>query len=209
MGGLFKGLSGFGNSYVISTAERIRKLGNIQNNYVSAYLVEIDSSKNYSSSQVINNIESNIPGIKARTGEQFGAETLKWFILNSNIAVSFMVMVGFAIVAGFAIVGLTMFSAVNDRIRDYGTIKAIGGDNSFIAKIIYSQAFLYASIGFMISFVLLKFYQSVSSGGMMEIVFPLWLILFLISVVVSISFIGSFLALRKIKKLEPVQIFRM
>jgi ABC-type antimicrobial peptide transport system permease subunit len=47
------------------------------------------------------------------------------------------------------------------------------------------------------------------SGGGLELSYPSVLIAGLIIVTLVISIVGSLLALRKITKLEPVEIFRM
>jgi putative ABC transport system permease protein len=205
--GMSEGMAGFGSGYVITTLERARVLGNMDNHSVSAFLVQTIDESNQQ--EIIGLINSFIPHVKAWTGEDFGAETIANMMQTSNIAASFGLMVIFCVVAGFAIVGLTLFSSVNDRIRDYGTIKAIGGDNAFIRKLILTQATLYAIFGFLVSISLLLGYKALMAGGKLQVNFPAWLIFFLFIISLSISLAGSLFALRKIVRLEPVQIFRM
>jgi putative ABC transport system permease protein len=98
---------------------------------------------------------------------------------------------------------------VNDRIKDYGTIKAIGGDNKFIAKLIMGQAVLYALIGFSFAMALLcgLRYAMIANNNSMN--FSPSLIAFLIIATLVLCVVGSYFSMRKILKLEPVQIFRM
>jgi putative ABC transport system permease protein len=98
---------------------------------------------------------------------------------------------------------------VKDRIKDYGTIKAIGGSNSFIRRLIISQALLYSFVGFTIAFGLLQLFKMGVSGKNLEIIFSVPMIAGLIIITLALSLIGSLFGLRKIMKLEPVQIFRM
>jgi putative ABC transport system permease protein len=206
--GLSEGMTGFGNSYVFTTLERARKLGNMDADYVSCYLVTFDSL-HYTAGQVTDAINKVIPGIKAIEGKQFGTDSMMYMLTHSNIAMSFGLMVVSCLIAGFAIVGLTMFSSVKDRMKDYGTIKAIGGSNGFIRKLILTQSFLFAVFSFVFSLFFLYAYSYAMKGGQMEITYPPWLITFLIIVTFLISMLGSLFAMRKITKLEPVQIFRM
>ena len=199
--------TGFGTAIVITTLERARILAGMKN-IVSAYILEIDSTQ-ATKLQIIKNINSSIPGVKSMLGMEFANETLSYMMRTSNIAMSFGFMVGFAFIAGFFIVGLTLYSSVNDRIRDYGTIKAIGGNNNIIRKLILYQAVMYAAIGFSISFGLLLIVKQAMSGGSLQLFYPPVLIIGLIIVTLAISIAGCLFALRKIIKLEPVQIFRM
>ena len=108
------------------------------------------------------------------------------------------------LIGGFAIVGVTLYASVNDRIRDYGTIKAIGGSNGLIRRLILLQGVLYAGIGFSIAFGILSLTKIGSDDG-----FPAWLVGSLIGVTLFISIVSSLIAMCKITRLEPVQIFRM
>jgi putative ABC transport system permease protein len=206
--GFTQGASAFGQAYIFTTIERARKLCNMSPTMTHAYLVRWDTTK-ASKQAVIDGINASVPHVRAWDAVEFGAASLGYMMRTSNIAVSFGLMVAFAIVAGVAIVGLTMYSSVNDRIRDYGTVKAIGGNNSLIRSIILMQAFLYSILGFCISFAMLWGFKMMMEGGILEISYPLWLITFLVVMTFCISFIGCLFALRKISKLEPVQIFRM
>jgi putative ABC transport system permease protein len=206
--GICIGKAGFGTYSVFTTVERARSLGGFPVNDVSAYLIEPDLDK-YTKQQVIDHINKNIPGIRAVDGNQFAQESIGVILKTSNIAISFGTIIIFAIISGFAIVGLTLFSMVKDRIKDYGTIKAIGGSNSFIRKLIISQALLYSFAGFSIAFGLLQLFKMGVSGKNLEIVFSVPMITGLIIITLSLSLMGSLFGLRKIMKLEPVQIFRM
>lgn len=208
LAGFTKGNSGFGSSYIFTTIERARSLSSMTTNQASVYLVSWDTTM-ASEKQVIQYINTHIPNSKAWSGKEFSETTYHYMMRTSNIAMSFGLMVVFALVAGFTIVGLTLYSSVNDRIRDYGTIKAIGGDNGLIRKFILYQAIIYAVIGYVIAFLMLLGVKKAMSNGRMEINYSPALVIFLITITLMISLLGSLLAMRRIIKLEPVQIFRM
>jgi putative ABC transport system permease protein len=44
------------------------------------------------------------------------------------------------VISGFFIIGLTLYSSAVDRIRDYGTLKAIGATNGYITRLILLQS---------------------------------------------------------------------
>ncbi|AQG81734.1 ABC transporter permease [Spirosoma montaniterrae] len=206
--GVSRGMTGFGSSYMITTLERARKLSNMDANYVNAFLVDVDTAVT-TRPALIQRIGQELGQVKAMPGSEFGNETLRYMLETSNIAVSFGMMVLFAIISGFAIVGLTMFSSVKDRIRDYGTIKAIGGSNGLIRRLILTQAGLYAVLGYGVAYGFLMLMKLAMAGGRMAVSYPPWLIALLVVVTLVISLISSLIAMRKITKLEPVQIFRM
>lgn len=203
--GLTAKTEGLGISYGFTTIERARFLCNIPTTQSSAFLVEWTPDTN--PQEVIAAINKEIPGIKAITGKDFRASSLRYFAGNSGIVASFGLLVVFAVLTGFAIVGLTMYSAVSDRIKDYGTLKAIGGTNGTIRRLILSQATLYSIVGFAVAYALLNGFINATKGGLDLELIP-ELVYSLIGVTIFIALMGSLFGMRKITKLEPAAVFR-
>lgn len=203
--GLTAKTEGLGNTYGFTTIERARYLCNIPTTQASAFLVKAEPG--FLPEAVVANIAREIPGIKARTGEAFEQESLRYFAGSSGIVASFGLLVVFAVITGFAIVGLTMYSAVSDRLRDYGTLKAIGGTNATIRRLILSQAAIYALVGFGLAYGLLLFFINATKGSLDLQLTPL-LSYSLVGVTLFIALLGSWFGMRRILKLEPAQVFR-
>nr|WP_262903846.1 ABC transporter permease [Sphingobacterium bovistauri] len=110
-------------------------------------------------------------------------------------------------ISGFFIIGLTLYSSALDRIKDYGTLKAIGATKGYVNKLIIAQAFLYAVIGYMIAILLLfGFKYGVANSGLaIDITWGFALFLLFITLLISVG--GSLFAVRKIAKLEPASVF--
>lgn len=113
----------------------------------------------------------------------------------------------FAVITGFSIVGLTLYSAVSDRIKDYGTLKAIGANNGKIRKLILYQAAIYALVGFVLAYLLLLSFIHATEGSL-ELNLTPALTYALIGVTLLIAILGSLFGMRKIIKLEPAAVFR-
>lgn len=203
--GLTAKTEGLGVSYGFTTIERARWLCNVPSTRANAFLVKWEDGTN--PQDVVSAIRKEIPDIKAVTGAEFRAESLRYFAGNSGIVASFGLLVVFAVITGFAIVGLTMYSAVSDRIKDYGTLKAIGGTNGTIRKLILSQAAIYSIISFVIAFGLLNGFINVTKGSLDLQLLP-ELVWSLVGVTALIAIMGSLFGMRKITKLEPAAVFR-
>jgi putative ABC transport system permease protein len=202
--GMSKNNDGLGVPYVITTVDRARQLTGFNPYQVSAFLLTSTVQDTLVERRIIEQINNTIPNVKAYSGAEFVNVSKDYNRKTNTLLGTFYMMITFALITGSIIVGLTMFSSVNDRIRDYGTIKAIGGSNRVILKLILWQAVLYAAIGFFIAMLLL-FALMIPLG----VNFSIGLLLSLFSMTLVLSFAGSFFCLRKIFKLEPVQIFRM
>ncbi len=198
-----------GQPNIITTIERVRQISKFSANHVSAYILRTNSMDTAINDQIVRNINSTILAVNAFTGRDFNQKSLAYVKETSSIMSTFMFLIGFSLITGFIVVGLTMFSSVNDRIKDYGTIKAIGGTNAFITRLILSQSVLYALIGFGIAISCLLGLKILMASANQTINLSPSLIAFLFLSTLTISLVGSYFSLRKILKLEPVQIFRM
>jgi putative ABC transport system permease protein len=201
-----RGVRSFSGVYSFTTIERARSLGNVPNTRASAFLIDWDPA--YTQDTVIKMINANIKGIRAWGGDQFRAESVATVLGSSGIALSFGTLVIFALISGLVIIGLTLYSAAIDRIRDYGTLKAIGATNGYIRGLILTQATLFAIIGFIISTFLVEGFRSgvASAGTIFNFPPVVRLSFFLITFFISIG--GSLFAIRRITRLEPAQVFR-
>ncbi|RFM33517.1 ABC transporter permease [Chitinophaga silvisoli] len=201
--------AGLGQFNIITTIDRARQLTGFSANSVSAFLIKSSSTDTTVMNHVVKEINKTITSVKAYTGEEFSEVSIEYVKTSSGIVANFYLLIGFSLLTGIIIVGLTMFSSVNDHIRDYGTIKAIGGSNFLIAKLILRQSLIYAVMGFVASLGLLYGLQMAMAAVNQVIIYSPALLMGLFLVTLAISLIGNIFSMRKIFKLEPVQIFRM
>ena len=200
------GVRGFGGIFMFTTIEKARYFGNIRNTEISAVLVDVQPGADPTA--VRDRINRTIFGVRAWTSKDFAGSTVGFLLTNSGIGFSIGSLIVFALIAGFFIIGLTMYSAALDRIRDYGTLKAIGATNGYIIRLILLQAFLFALAGFAVGYLFIDlFRQGVGKAGTVFSYSPL-LIAGFFFVALFISLGGAAFAIRRIVSLEPASVFR-
>lgn len=200
-----KNAQAFGGNYVYTNLFNARFYGNIDPSKVS--LIVLNLNVNADKNNLINVINSQYPNLRAWDAKALQKSTIKEILISSNMGMSFGTLVVFAMISGFFIIGLTLYSSALDRVKDYGTLKAIGANKNYVNKLLITQALLYALIGFFVaSFLLIGFSQGVKKSGL-EINFSLGFISFLLGITLFISIGGSLFAVRKISKLEPASVF--
>jgi putative ABC transport system permease protein len=201
-----KNARGFSGSFFYTTLSKARFYTNFPETKVNAIVVQVKPG--YSVKQVVANINDAIYGIKAWDSEDLKNTTIRFITISSNIGTSVGSLVIFAIISGFFIIGLTLYSATLDRIKDYGTLKAIGARNAYVRNLILTQSFLFALFGFGLAFLLLEGFRSgVANAGLVFSYSYLEILgLFLVTVFISVG--GSLFAIWKINSLEPASVFR-
>ncbi len=201
-----KGFRGFGSSISVTTIERARFYANQSVNSISAVLVDVQPGSNVD--EVVARINHTITGVRAWPSEKLAKSSIEKILGSSGIALSTGTLIIFALIAGFFIIGLTMYSSALDRLKDYGTLKAIGAGNAYIRRLILTQAILFAIVGFTVGMLLLEGFRiGVAKSGLIFNFSPL-IILCMFSTIALISVGGASFALRRISSVEPAAVFR-
>jgi putative ABC transport system permease protein len=201
-----KGVRGFGGIFMFTNIEKARYFGGIPNNNYSAVLVDVVAGTD--PAIVRERINKQIFGVRAWKSTDFAQSTVSFVLGNSGIGFSVGSLIVFALIAGFFIIGLTMYSAALDRIKDYGTLKAIGATNGYITRLILLQAFLFALVGFLIGYLFMEMFRQgiANAGTTFEYTIPIIITFFLITLVISVG--GAAFAIKRIVSLEPASVFR-
>jgi len=97
--------------------------------------------------QVARRIEE-ATGYRARTREEFKADTVTWFVRNAEFVSHVGIMAFFAFVVGLAIAGLMLFMFTREHARIYATFKAVGASDGLISKMVIAQALFAGILGY-------------------------------------------------------------
>ncbi|WP_437918905.1 ABC transporter permease [Sphingobacterium sp. LRF_L2] len=195
----------FGASLMYTTLANARHFGNVSPTKVSIVIVRL--SKESMKEQVIEQINALYPNLRAWDIQRLRESSIREILITSNMGMSFGTLVLFAMVSGFFIIGLTLYSAALDRLKDYGTLKAIGAKGTYVSRLIVTQSFLFALIGYGLAMLLLwGFKLGVAKSGLaIDLSLGFSLMLLFLSIVISVG--GSLFAVRRISKVEPASVF--
>ncbi len=201
-----RGVRGFGSTYVFTTLDRARAIGDIPQNKVSAFLIKTEGGADIPT--IRDHINTTMYGVRAWTKKDLSRSTVSTILGTSGIAFSIGTLIIFATLSGIIIIGLTMYSAAVDRLRDYGTFKAIGADNRTIRNLILIQAMVFALVGYGIAVVLIEGFRSgiSNSGILFEYSNAVRIAFFVVTLAISLG--GAIFAMRRISRLEPASVFR-
>jgi len=198
---------GFGGSYFYTTISKVRFYSNFPADKVSAIAVSL--KEGYSAEIVRDKINKTFKSVRAWKTEDLRFSTVKFIVASSNIGVSIGSLVIFAIISGFFIIGLTLYSSAIDRIRDYGTLKAMGATNGYVTRLILTQSLIFAATGFLIGWMMLEGFRSGVADSGLIFRLPPWLLagLFFLTSLISVGS-ALFFSIRTINHVEPASVFR-
>lgn len=154
-------------------------------------------------------VRDAVPGTVATTADEFIADS------TADIRESFLpilfVLVVIALVVGTAVIGLTIYTSVLEKRREYGVLKAIGFSNRRLLGIVWRQALVAGALGLAAGVPL-----TLVVGALIERVLPEFEtsvraldVVLVTGAVAVMCVLASFLPLRRVTKLDPAEVFRV
>jgi putative ABC transport system permease protein len=150
-------------------------------------------------------------GLRARTQREFAVDSIRYVAANTGIPINFGLTVILGFIVGVAIVGLTFSLFIRDNIKQFGALKAIGVTNAKIRGMVSLQAAWIGFIGYSIGIALAVLFIVVggSNSDTFKGFYTPWQVPVGVGVAVLLMVFGTgFVALRKVLKTEPAEVFR-
>lgn len=206
VGGFVWGLIPFGPSYAFADFELARELTHTPSDQVNYVLVKVADGADVGA--VKRDLQASIPDAKVMTSDEFQGAIIHQILTKTAIGVTLGTSSLFGLIVGFVIVSLSMFSAVVDNIREFGTLKAVGAKNSDLAILLFVQSVTYGVLGSVIGlFVVAQLARAIRSAKL-ALVLPPALTIGTVFFMIAMCVAASSLALLRIRKVEPAMVFR-
>ena len=206
VGGFTWGLIPFGPSYAFADFEVARELLKTPQDEVTFVLVKLKPGAN--SAAVKEELSRNLPDAKVYDRKDFESSVLRFILTKTAIGITFGTSTVFGLIVGFVIVSLSMFSAVVDNIREFGTLKAIGVTNSDLSMLLFVQSVAYALLGSLVGLSLVAQMAKGIRSAKLALNTPPQLTLGTVAIMIVMCVFASSLALLRLRKVEPAMVFR-
>ncbi len=93
-------------------------------------------------------LRRRLPYNDVLTREEWARQSRDYWVKSTGLGMSMGVTVFLGILVGIVIVAQTLYTSAVEHIKEFGTVKAIGGSNLAIYRILGEQALIAAVIGF-------------------------------------------------------------
>jgi putative ABC transport system permease protein len=198
-------LSTFG-AFAFAEYDNARSILDIDADRVSLVLVGV--APGASLERVKESLASRIPDVLVMTTPEFREVTNNFILFDAGIigVLGMGIFIGFTV--GLGIVTLAMTGAIQQNLREFATLKAIGATNGDLRRLVFIQAMGYSLAGSLVgAAVLSELAWLVRSPRLILMIHPLMLC-GLVPFVTSIALIAAAVAIRRLERLEPASVFR-
>lgn len=205
VGGFVWGLLPFGPAYTFAELNTARDLTNRPPDALDFVLVTADPGT--TPEALAEALQQRLPDQRVVTTAAFH-NNIVGALLREQLGVSFGTSTSFGLIIGLVVVALSMFTAVIDNLREFGTLKAMGCTSLDLAFLVLAQSVLYATVGSLVGLFLVVQMAAGIRSPQLVVITPPWLMAGLPLAMVVMCMLASLLALRRVVRLEPGMVFR-
>lgn len=201
------GLVPFGpSSYAFADFDLARQLMHTDADQSSVILVGVDPGVDRA--KVARELQKRMGTEQVSTREEFRRTLVNYMLTKTPIGVVLGSSTAIGLLVGFVMVALTMFSAVLDNLREFGTLKALGATTLDLVGLLWVQAIVYGLIGAAIGSVLVGRVATATRSAQIAMQLPPLLLLSTACIAVVMCIVASSVAVLRLRAIEPAMVFR-
>jgi putative ABC transport system permease protein len=149
-------------------------------------------------------------GYVALTKDEFNSAIADYYTYKTGIGTNILLMTVISFIVGLSISGQTFYSFILENLDKFGALKAIGAKGSALIYMILFMATITALVGYGLGIGLVTLMISIARARLPNyaaMITP-WNLGLALGMVVLIAGISSYVAIRKVLRIEPFDIFR-
>ncbi len=154
-------------------------------------------------------IEDALPNTRAYTREEMALLTQSYWQQRSGIGFILGLGAVVGVLVGVVVVGQILYASVSDRIKEFGTLKAMGASDLFIYSVIVEQGLWMAILGYLPGMALclgVAAWTAQTQGIAILITPASAVIVFGITVVMCVG--SAIFAIQKVTRVDPAIVFK-
>jgi putative ABC transport system permease protein len=153
-------------------------------------------------------LAAKLPYNDVYTKAEWAARSRDYWIVNTGIGFNAFLTVFLGCLVGVVVVAQTLYASTMEHIKEFGTVKAIGGSNADIYRILARQAGVSAVVGFLLGLVPSFGIRPLVAKADLNLIIPpeLTAIVFVGTVVLCLS--AAMISFRKVATIDPGLVFR-
>jgi len=205
VGGFFSGIEPHGNyAYVFTNVADARAITGIPGDRATFLAVRVTSGQ--APADVAARLRARLPDARIMTAAELRHAEVSHFMQRTPVGLVFGMGAVVAALVGSLIVGVTMFSSVVDRTRDFGTLLAIGATRRDLFVLLLTQALVFFVVGAGVAlsvFGLVKLHMTAA-----PMLSPPWMLVVVALGALVSCLLASLAAIRRVLTIDPAIVFK-
>lgn len=159
--------------------------------------------------QVMDRIRGVLPYNDVYTKEDWAARSREYWVKNTGIGFNAFLTVFLGCLVGVVVVAQTLYTQTMEHLKEFGTVKAMGGTNLQIYGILGKQAFFSAVFGFVLGYVPARALEPLVEKGDLKLIISSELTATVLVGTVVLCLLSAAISFRKVASIDPALVFRV
>ena len=153
-------------------------------------------------------IQKRLPYNDVFTKREWADRSRSYWIESTGLGLNMYITVFLGCLVGIVVVAQTLYTSTMEHIREFGTVKAIGGGNGEIYKILGKQATIAAIAGFALGALQAFALRPVMAKIDLKLIIPTELYVMVLIGAVVLCLSAAMISFRKVASIDPALVFR-
>jgi putative ABC transport system permease protein len=153
-------------------------------------------------------IRRRLPYNDVFTKAEWAKRSRSYWIDSTGLGLNMYITVFLGCLVGIVVVAQTLYTSTMEHIREFGTVKAIGGGNRDIYLILGKQATIAAIAGFALGALQAFALRPVMSSIDLKLIIPTTLYVIVFAGAIALCLSAAMISFRKVASIDPALVFR-
>jgi putative ABC transport system permease protein len=202
-----EGIRSFTTSpYVFTSIKTARAYTAVPPNRISYLLIHLSPGANRTA--VRQQLLRKLSNVEILTTQEFSSRSRTFWLFGTGAGAALFAGALLGVIVGTVIIAQTLYASAKDHVNEFATLRAIGSSNSYILKIIVSQALFGAIVGFSIATGIGLIIMAWTASQVLPIVMTpaLMLALFVLTVLMCVA--SATAAIAHVLRIDPMMAFK-
>ncbi len=142
------------------------------------------------------------------TKKEWAERSRRYWVVSTGLGLNMILTVFLGVLVGVVVVAQTLYTSTMEHLKEFGTVKAIGGSNGDIYKILGEQAVISAIAGFVAGTAMAFGMRPVMAKAGLHLIIPQEFLAIVLVGTVVMCLAASMLSFKKIAGIDPALVFR-
>jgi putative ABC transport system permease protein len=207
--GFTQGVVGFTTTpYVFTTLHRARTryLPGAPPGYCSYFLVKAQPGTDVEA--LATALRQRVPELDVYERESFSRTCVHYWLTRTGIGISFGLATFLGLLVGLIMVAQTLFASVAERVKEFGTLKALGAEDSCVGRFLLTQAVGNALLGSVAGLAGALLIGSLLDSPRAPVIFTWWVMAGSVALITLVCLVAAWLPYLRIRKIDPACVLR-
>lgn len=153
-------------------------------------------------------IQRRLPYNDVFTKDEWAKRSRAYWIDSTGLGLNMYITVFLGCLVGIVVVAQTLYTSTMEHIREFGTVKAIGGGNGDIYLILGKQATIAAIAGFALGALQAFALRPVMKSIDLKLIIPTELYATVLAGSIALCLAAAMISFRKVASIDPALVFR-